>query len=161
MASSAVEIRPAVEGDVPLIHAFICELAAYERLTHEVSATPERLRQTLFGPRPTAEVLIALLGGLPVGFALFFQNYSTFLARSGLYLEDLFVRPAFRGQGVGRALLARLARIARERQCGRVEWAVLDWNEPAIRFYESLGARMMTDWRIFRLTDDALAGLAE
>jgi GNAT superfamily N-acetyltransferase len=157
----SIEIRAAVEADVPLIHSFIRELAEYERLTDAVTATEDRLRESLFGLRPAAEVLIALLDGTPAGFALFFQNYSTFLARSGIYLEDLFVRPAQRGKGIGRKLLARLAKIGRERQCGRVEWAVLDWNEPAIGFYKSLGANPMTDWRIFRLTGDAFQNLAE
>lgn len=158
---SNVHIRPAVETDTPLIHALISELAEYERLSHAVTATHERLRKTLFASRPAAEVLIASLDDVPAGFALFFQNYSTFLAQSGLYLEDLFVRPAFRGKGIGRKLLARLAGLAVERECGRVEWAVLDWNTPAIGFYESLGAEPMTDWRIFRLTGDALKNLAD
>jgi GNAT superfamily N-acetyltransferase len=161
MHPAAIAIRPAVESDVPLIHALICELADYEKLAHEMTATKERLRQTLFGPRPAAEVLIATLGDTPAGFALYFQNYSTFLGRPGIYLEDLFVRPDYRGKGIGRKLLARLTSIARDRECGRVEWAVLDWNEPAIGFYKSLGAKPMNDWRIFRLTGESLQNLTE
>jgi GNAT superfamily N-acetyltransferase len=159
MSSTPITIRPAVESDVPLIHAFISELADYERLAHEFAATQERLRSTLFGARPAAEVLIASFDDAPAGFALFFQNYSTFLAQPGIYLEDLFVRPAFRGKGLGRALLARLASVARERECGRVEWIVLDWNESAINFYKSLGAKPMSDWHVFRLTGDAMRNL--
>lgn len=158
---AAIRIRPAEEADVPLILCFIRELADYERLLHEVVATEERLRRTLFGPRPGAEVLIAEADGEPVGFALFFHNYSTFLAQPGLYLEDLYVRPEARGRGIGRALLAHLARLARERDCGRLEWWVLDWNEAAIRFYDSLGARPMDEWTVFRLTGADLDRLAE
>ena len=161
MMSPDIEIRPAVESDVPLIHALIRELAEYERLSHEVSASEEGLSQTLFGPRPAADVLIASLDKAPAGFALFFQNYSTFLARPGLYLEDLFVRPAYRGKGIGRKLLARLAAVARQRNCGHVEWVVLDWNESAIGFYKSLGARPMSGWQVFRLAGDALQMLAK
>jgi GNAT superfamily N-acetyltransferase len=159
-AAAPVRIRPATEADVPLILRFIRELAEYERLRHEVVATEERLRETLFGVRPAAEVVIAEDAGEPVGFALFFHNYSTFLAQPGIYLEDLYVRPEARGRGVGRALLAHLARLARERDCGRLEWWVLDWNESAIRFYRSLGAQPMSDWTVFRLTGDDLARLA-
>jgi GNAT superfamily N-acetyltransferase len=158
---AAVRIRPAVEADVPLILRFIRELAEYERLRHEVVATEERLRDTLFGARPAAEVVIAEDAGEPVGFALYFHNYSTFLAQPGIYLEDLYVRPEARGRGVGRALLAHLARLARERNCGRLEWWVLDWNESAIRFYRSLGAQPMSDWTVFRLTGGELARLAD
>ncbi len=154
-------IRFAVESDVPLILRFIRDLAEYERLAHKVVATEELLHATLFGPRRYAEVVIAEEGSEPVGFALFFHNYSTFLARPGIYLEDLFVKPETRGKGYGRALLARLAALAIERDCGRVEWAVLDWNEPAIEFYRALGAQMMDDWKIFRLTGDALERLAK
>ncbi|HEX6909051.1 MAG TPA: GNAT family N-acetyltransferase [Longimicrobium sp.] len=157
-------IRPAAKADVPLILRFIRELAEYERLLQEVVATEDRLRDTLFGPRPGAEVVIAEdEDGEPLGFALFFHNYSTFLAQPGIYLEDLYVRPEARGRGAGRALLAHLARLARERGCGRLEWWVLDWNESAIRFYRSLGARPMDEWTVFRLsgTDlDRLAGEA-
>ncbi|HEY0037281.1 MAG TPA: GNAT family N-acetyltransferase [Longimicrobium sp.] len=156
----SIRIRPAKEADVPLILRFIRELADYERLLHEVVATEERLRRTLFGARPGAEVVIAEADGEPVGFALFFHNYSTFLAQPGLYLEDLYVRPEARGRGIGRALLAHLARLARERDCGRLEWWVLDWNEAAIRFYHSLGARPMDEWTVFRLTGDDLDRLA-
>ncbi|HEX6039020.1 GNAT family N-acetyltransferase [Longimicrobium sp.] len=154
-------IRSANEADVPLILRFIRELAEYERLLHEVVATEETLRATLFGPRPAAEVVIAEEDGEPLGFALFFHNYSTFLAQPGLYLEDLYVRPEARGRGTGRALLAHLARLARERGCGRLEWWVLDWNESAIRFYRSLGARPMDEWTVFRLTGADLARLAD
>ena len=145
---------------MPLVLAFIRELAEYERMAEEVVATEELLGAALFGERPVAEAAIAELDGGPVGFALFFHNFSTFLARPGIYLEDLYVRPAARGRGVGRALLAHLARLALERGCGRLEWAVLDWNEPAIRFYEGIGARQMTEWQIFRLSGEALARLA-
>ena len=155
-----LDIRTATQGDVPQILEFIRALAEYEKLAHKVVATEELLHRTLFGPRPYAEVLLAEDDGKPVGFALFFHNYSTFLARPGIYLEDLFVIPEARGRGYGKALLARLARLAIERECGRVEWAVLDWNAPSIAFYESLGAQMLTDWKIFRLTGEALEELA-
>ena len=153
-------LRPAREDDVPVILACIRGLAEYERLAHEVVATEELLRASLFGSRAAAEVVLALEGEAPAGFALFFHNYSTFLARRGLYLEDLFVFPAFRGHGVGRALLSHLARLALERGCGRFEWAVLDWNVDAIRFYESVGAVPMSDWTVYRVAGDALATLA-
>ena len=156
-----IQVRRATRDDVPLILRFIKGLAEYERLAHEVIATEELLARTLFGERPQAEVLIASEGGDPLGFALFFHNFSTFLGRHGLYLEDLFVWPESRGKGVGRALLAALARLALERECGRLEWAVLDWNEPAIGFYRSLGARPMDDWTVFRLGGNALERLAE
>jgi GNAT superfamily N-acetyltransferase len=155
------EIRDANESDVPLILQFIRDLAEYEKLRHLVVATEAELRTTLFGSAPYAEVIIAEEDGTPAGFALFFHNYSTFLAQPGIYLEDLFVKPEYRGRGYGKALLARLARIARERNCGRVEWAVLDWNEPSIAFYESLGARKMDEWHTFRLTGPALDRLAK
>ncbi len=155
-----LRIRPATEDDVPLILHFIRELAEYEKLRHEAVATEEQIRQTLFGPRPYAEVVFAELEGEPVGFALYFHNYSTFLGKPGLYLEDLFVRPEVRGRGVGRRLLAHLAAIAKERGCGRMEWFVLDWNEPAIRFYRSLGARPMDEWTVYRLTGPELDALA-
>jgi GNAT superfamily N-acetyltransferase len=158
-----VTARPAIRGasraDVPLILAFIRELADYERLAHEVVADEAALAATLFGPTPRAEVLIGELRGLPVGFALFFHNYSTFLGRPGIFLEDLFVREEARGHGVGRALLARLAAIAGERGCGRLEWNVLDWNAPSIAFYERLGAAAMNDWTTYRLAGSALAAL--
>jgi GNAT superfamily N-acetyltransferase len=154
-------IRPATQADVPLVLRFIRELADFERLLHEVVATEARLRETLFGARPAAEVVIAEEDGEPLGFALFFHNYSTFLAQPGIYLEDLYVRPEARGRGTGRALLAHLARLARERGCGRLEWWVLDWNESAIRFYRSLGAQPMSDWTVFRLTGSDLSRLAD
>ena len=156
----SLRIEPASEAQVPLILEFIRGLAEYEKLSDEVVATEASLRQSLFGPRPDAEVVIAYADDEPAGFALFFHNYSTFLGRRGLYLEDLFVKPAFRGRGVGRALLQHLARVAVERGCGRFEWWVLDWNEPAIRFYQSLGARPMGDWTVYRLTGPALEALA-
>jgi len=155
-----VRVRAATESDVPLILEFIRALAEYERAPEQVMATEDRLRHTLFGARPAAEVLIAELDGSPAGFALFFPNYSTWLARPGLYLEDLFVRPECRGHGVGGRLLAELALRAVERGCGRLEWAVLDWNEPAIGFYRGLGAIPMDEWTTFRVTGDALASLA-
>jgi GNAT superfamily N-acetyltransferase len=159
--SDALQIRFATEADVPLITRFIRELAEYEQLAHEVVATEETVRETVFGERRHVEVLIAEAEGQAAGFALFFHNYSTFLARPGIYLEDLYVRPELRGKGYGKALLSRLARIARERHCGRFEWAVLNWNEPAIRFYESLGALPMNHWTVYRVTGDALDRLAE
>ena len=153
-------LRPAAVPDVPLILKLIRELAEFERLRHEVVADETRLREQLFGPRPAAEVLLGFdADGTPMGFALFFQNFSTFLARPGIYLEDLYVRPAFRGRGLGRALLERIARLAVERDCGRFEWAVLDWNENAIGFYKKLGAEVKEDWRICRVTGDALQTL--
>jgi len=155
------KIREANESDVPLILQFIRDLAEYEKLAHVVVATEAQLRATLFGSSRYAEVIIAEEDETPAGFALFFHNYSTFLAQPGIYLEDLFVKPEYRGRGYGKALLARLARIARERKCGRVEWAVLDWNEPSIKFYESLGARKMDEWHTFRLTGPALERLAK
>jgi len=154
-------IRAATESDVPVILAFIKKLAAYERLSHEVTATEELLRETLFGARKTAEVAIGYFEGKPVGFVLFFHNYSTFLARPGLYIEDLFVDEAYRRRGFGRALLLHVARLAGERQCGRLEWAVLDWNEPAINFYKRMGAVAMDDWTVFRVTGASLTKLAE
>ncbi len=153
-------LRPATAADVPQILAFIRALADYERLLHEVVATEDGLRQALFGPRPYAEVVLAEHAGAPVGFALFFHTFSTFVGRPGIYLEDLFVVPEARGLGVGKALLAELARLAVERGCGRVEWAVLDWNAPAIRFYDSLGARPNDEWTVYRLDGPALAALA-
>jgi GNAT superfamily N-acetyltransferase len=156
----AFNIREGTESEVPVILQFIRDLAEYEKLAHLVTATEAQLRATLFGNSPFAEVLIGEEDGTPVGFALFFHNYSTFLAQPGIYLEDLFVKPEYRGRGYGKALLTRLAQIARERNCGRVEWAVLDWNEPSIAFYKSLGARPMDDWHTFRLTGEALEKLA-
>jgi len=150
------EIRQATEADVPVILRFIRALAEYEKLSHKVVATEESLRRTLFGNPRFAEVILGYEDGEPVGFALFFHNYSTFLGRPGIYLEDLFVDPDRRGRGYGKALLAHIARLARDRDCGRLEWAVLDWNAPSIQFYKSLGAVPLDDWIIFRLTGEAL-----
>jgi GNAT superfamily N-acetyltransferase len=159
--NAALTIRPAQPADAPLIFAFIRELAAYEKLAHEVVADESTIAETLFGAKPCAEVVIAEIAGEPVGFALFFTNYSTFLGRPGIYLEDLFVRPVARGHGTGRALLGHLAKLAVERSCGRLEWAVLDWNEPAIGFYEKLGATPQSDWTTYRLAGERLKTLAE
>ena len=153
-------IRPATPADLPLIAQFIRDLAAYERLSDAVRFDEQTLGANLFGTRPMAEVVIGELDGAPQGFALFFHNFSTFEGRPGIYLEDLFVRPAARGSGLGKALLARLAAIAVERGCARLEWSVLDWNEPAIGFYRSLGAQLMDEWTIMRVDGDALADLA-
>jgi GNAT superfamily N-acetyltransferase len=153
-------IRPATVGDVPLILSLIRELAVYEKLEHVVSATEESIENALFGNRASVEAIIALLDDQPVGFALFFPNFSTFLGKPGLYLEDLFVRPAARGSGLGRMMLEYLARLAVERGWGRMEWAVLDWNEPAIGFYKKMGATALDDWTTFRVTGDALERLA-
>lgn len=152
-------IRPAEPSDTPLVLEFIRKLAAYEKLTHQVKVTEEDLRKRLFGDRPYAEVLIGEKNGRPVGFALFFHNFSTFEGRPGLYLEDLFVNPEDRGQSYGKAMMACLARLARERGCGRFEWSVLDWNEPSIQFYRALGARPLDDWTIYRIADEALEKL--
>lgn len=160
MSETSVKIVTARDRDVPLILQMIRDLAEYERMSDEVVATEAGLHEVLFGPQPQAEVLIAYADDRPAGFALFFHNFSTFVGRRGLYLEDLFVKPEFRGLGIGRHLLTELARIAVERNCGRFEWSVLDWNEPAIRFYEKLGAQMMKEWRIFRLTGESLKQLA-
>ncbi len=156
----SLQIRSAVREDVGTILHFIRSLAIYEKLLGDVVADEEKLTRTLFGERPYAEVLIAEWEGKPAGFALFFHNYSTFLAKPGIYLEDLFVDPEYRGKGIGKALLVALARLARERDCGRVEWSVLDWNEPAIGFYKSLGAVPMDEWTIFRVTGPALPKLS-
>ena len=156
-----VRIVPATEKDTPVIRSLIKGLAEYERLAHDVEATEEGIRESLFGDWSAAEVVLAYVGSDVAGFALFFHNFSTFLGRRGLYLEDLFVLPAYRGRGVGRRLLSHLARIAIERRCGRMEWWVLDWNETAIRFYRSIGARPMDDWTVYRLDGDALARLAD
>lgn len=159
--TDAVEIRPATEADLPIILSLIRELAEYERAPDAVVATEAGLREVLFGAKPSAEVLLALEDGEAVGFAVYFYNFSTWLGRPGLYLEDLFVRPEKRGSGYGRALLERLAQIAHERGCGRMEWAVLDWNEPAIQFYRKLGAQPMDEWTVFRLTSEGIARLAK
>jgi GNAT superfamily N-acetyltransferase len=154
-------LRPATPADVPALVGLIRELAVYEKLEHLVQATPERLAPHLFGPRPVAEAVVAeAADGAVVGFALFFTNFSTFLAQPGLYLEDLYVQPAWRGRGIGKALLRHLGALAVERGCGRFEWSVLDWNAPAIGFYEALGATVMPDWRICRVTGPALAAFA-
>src|SRR5262249_55450301 len=149
-------IRPATAADTSTICRLIRDLAEYERLSHAVSLDEDRLREHLFGTRPYAEVLLAEDEGRVVGFALFFPDYSTFLARPGIYLEDLFVEPEYRGRGHGKALLAALARLGLERGCGRLEWSVLNWNEPALRFYRALGAVPMDEWTVYRLTGDAL-----
>lgn len=155
-----IQIRRGRPSDLPAILAFIRELASYERLRRECVADEGSLRRWLFGRRPAAEVLIGRVEGRDAGFALFFQSFSTFLARPGLFLEDVFVRPEFRGQGLGRKFLERLAAIATARGFGRVEWNVLEWNRPAIRFYESIGAKALTDWRPFRVSGKALSRLA-
>lgn len=155
-----IQIRPATIADAGLVYALICELADYEKLRHEVVATLESSRESIFGSGSCAEVLIAELDGKPEGFAIYFATYSTFLARQGIYLEDIYVREAVRGQGIGKQLLAAVARVAADRQCGRLEWSVLDWNKPAIDFYESLGAEAQSEWIKYRLTGDALQTLA-
>ena len=157
---SDIRIAAAREEDVPVVLELIKALAEYEKLTDQAIATEQDIHRALFGPRPMAEVVLAFADREPVGFALFFQNFSTFLGRPGVYLEDLFVVPEWRRRGVGRRLLVHLARIAVERQCGRMEWSVLDWNRPAIAFYERLGASVLHDWRVCRLTGDSLARLA-
>ena len=153
---AGVRIVPAQASDVPVILEMIKALADYEQLTHEVVATEDDLRQSLFGPRPAGEVVLAYSGDTPIGFALFFHNFSTFLGRHGLYLEDLFVVPEWRGKGVGKQLLVHIAAIAESRKCGRMEWAVLDWNESAIAFYRRMGAHVLDDWRLCRLTGHEL-----
>jgi GNAT superfamily N-acetyltransferase len=158
---TALEIRTTTEADVPVILGLIRDLATYEREPDAVVATEEGLREVLFGAKPSAEVLLALENAEPVGFAVYFYNFSTWLGRPGLYLEDLFVRPEKRGKGYGRALLERLAQIAKERGCGRMEWAVLDWNDPAIQFYRKLGAEPMNEWTVFRLTQEGISKLAD
>ena len=160
MPPESIEITPATEHDVPVILRLIKALAEYEHLTHEVQATEEGLRVSLFGPRPAAEVVLARVEGQPVGFAVYFHNYSTFVGRPGLYLEDLFVLPEYRRQGIGRRLLAHVAAIAVERNCGRMEWAVLDWNTPAIHIYRAVAARSMDEWTVFRLMGEELRQLA-
>ena len=154
-------ILPAVESDIPTILELIRGIAEYEKLSHEVVATEDLLREHLFGAHPKAEVRIARLGEKPVGFALFFHNFSTFVGLPGIYLEDLFVLPEFRGRGIGKALLKELAKIAVERKCGRLEWSVLDWNKPAIGFYESLGAEPISEWTIYRMTETEIKRLAQ
>ena len=153
-------LRPASSADVPAILECIRRLAEYERLAHECIATEAQLRDTLFGATPSAEVVLAFAGEEPAGFALWFQSYSTFLAKPGLYLEDLFVEPEHRGAGIGKALLRHLAALAVERDCGRLEWRVLDWNTPSIRFYESLGAVLLPEWELVRMTQPGFRRLA-
>jgi GNAT superfamily N-acetyltransferase len=154
--SAALEIRPATAADVPLVLSFVKQLAEYEKLSHMVTASEAGLREALFGERPGAEVLLAFAEGEPVGFAVYFHNFSTFLGRKGLWLEDIFVRPERRGRGYGKALLLAVARVAHERGCGRFEWAALDWNTPAWEFYRALGAAPLEDWTMFRVTGAAL-----
>ena len=153
-------IRPATKVDAPVILSLIQGLAEYEKLSHEVVATEELLRDTLFGARPVAEVILGDFEGDPVSFALFFHNYSTFLGRPGIYLEDLFVKPEMRRKGFGKVMLAYVANLAKERQCGRLEWSVLDWNEPAWKFYKSIGADPMDQWTVHRVTGDGISRLA-
>jgi len=154
------QIKSATESDVPVILSFVKKLARYEQLLHEVVATEDLLRETLFGKRRTAEVAIGYLESKPVGFVLFFHNYSTFLGKPGLYIEDLFVDEDYRRRGYGRALLLHVARLAKERNCGRLEWSVLDWNQPAIDFYKKLGASPMSEWTVFRVAGKSLDELA-
>jgi GNAT superfamily N-acetyltransferase len=153
-------IRPAVPADVDAIFALMLELAEFEKLTHVFIATEAGVHDALFGTRPSAEALVAVDGGKTVGYALYFHNFSTFLGKRGLYLEDLYVQPAMRGSGLGKRMLRELAALALERQCGRFEWTVLDWNQNAIDFYEKMGATVLPDWRIVRITGDALGSLA-
>ena len=159
--SSNFTIRAATENDVATILALIKELAEYEHLSHEVEATADDIRKSLFGDRPVAEALIGEADGIAVSFALFFYNFSTFLGKPGIYLEDLYVKPEHRSNGFGRRMLAHIARLAKERNCGRFEWSVLDWNEPAIRTYDRLNARPMKEWLLYRLTGEALEQLAQ
>ncbi|WP_333798156.1 GNAT family N-acetyltransferase [Rheinheimera sp.] len=158
---AGLSLRLATKNDVPQILSFIQALADYEKLAHEVVATEDKLAATLFSDKAFAEVVIADYQGEPAGFALFFHNYSTFLAKPGIYLEDLFVNPSLRGKGIGKALITYLAKLAVERDCGRLEWSVLDWNQPAIDFYQSLGAVMLSDWRINRVTGQTLQAMAQ
>lgn len=155
-----IVIRSAVAEDIPAILGFVKELAEYEHLSHMVTATEADLREALFGERPYAEAIVATWRGEAAGFGLFFHNYSTFLARPGIYIEDVYVRPSHRGRGLGKALLARIAAIAVARRCARIEWSVLKWNEPSIRFYRSLGAAPLEEWQMFRMTGEAISRLA-
>jgi GNAT superfamily N-acetyltransferase len=157
----SLRIEPVTDADIPVLYTLIKALAEYERLGHMVVSTEDDFRTALLGPRPVIEAVIARVDGTPVGYALWFHTFSTFLGQRGLYLEDLFVLPEYRGQGVGRALLAHLANIAVERGCGRMEWVVLDWNEPAIGFYKKIGGEPLTDWQVFRLTGEALEKLGK
>jgi len=160
MNTQSLSIRQATRADVPLVLSFVKDLADYEKLSHLVVATEEVIADELFGPKSHTEVLLGHVGADPVAFAVYFHNFSTFLGRKGLYLEDLYVRPAYRRHGYGRAMLLHIARIAAERNCGRFEWSVLDWNEPAIFFYETLGATIMHEWKLVRVTGEALRKLA-
>ena len=160
-AKQSLRIAPAEESQVPLILGFIRQLAEYEKLLHKVEADEAKIRESLFGPRPCAEVVIAYWGEQPAGFAIFFQTYSTFWGRPGIYLEDLFVEPSFRGHGVGKALLVHLAKLTRERGGARLEWSVLDWNEHAIQFYKGLGAEPLEEWTMYRVTGEKLDKLAQ
>jgi GNAT superfamily N-acetyltransferase len=157
----SITISPATPADVPAILSLIRELAEYEKLAHRMSATAQSLHRDLFGPRPYAEVFMGRLDGRIVGYALFFHSYSTFMAMPGIYLEDVYVQPAVRGRGVGRALLREVARVARDRNCGRLEWSVLDWNKPSIDFYLSLGAVPLDEWTMYRMDESTIAKLAE
>jgi len=159
--TSTFKIRPAIEEDAAVILSLIKELAEYEHLSHEVVATENDIRKTLFGDRPFAETLIGEYEGLPISFALFFHNFSTFVGKPGIYLEDLYVQPAHRGKGFGSKMLAHIAALARERDCGRFEWSVLNWNTPAIRTYEKLDASPMKEWILYRLSGEALNKLAD
>jgi GNAT superfamily N-acetyltransferase len=161
MSERSFEIRDADVADIPIIMQLIRDLATYERAPNDVIATEQDLREVLFGAEPAAKVVIAFEDTAPVGFAVYFFNFSTWLGRPGLYLEDLFVKPEMRGRGYGRALLVHLAKIARDHKCGRMEWAVLTWNDPAIQFYKKLGAAALDEWRVFRLTKDGIGKLAE
>ncbi len=149
-----ISLRFAEEKDIPVIFSLIKELAVYEKLSDKVTVTEEILKENLFGKRKYAEVIIAELDGKPVGQALFFHNFSTFMGKPGIYLEDLYVKPGYRGKGIGKALLNKLIEVAKERNCGRVEWVVLDWNKPAIDFYKKLGAKEMSGWLVYRLNED-------
>ncbi|MGE5441305.1 MAG: N-acetyltransferase family protein [Bacteroidota bacterium] len=159
--STAIVIKKACKSDTPLILSFIKQLAEYERMSDDVVATEELLKEVLFGNSPSAEVVLAYYNNEPAGFAIYFFNFSTFVGRPGLYLEDLFVKPALRGKGIGKALLIHLAKKAIEKKCGRFEWSVLDWNAPAINFYKSLGARPMDEWTVFRIDGEKLKSLSE
>lgn len=159
--ASKFNIRPATENDVSSIYSLIKELADYERLSHEVAATEEDIRQSLFGGRPFAEVLLGEYEDIPISYALFFYNFSTFNGKPGIYLEDLYVKPQYRSNGFGRRMLAHIARVAKEHNCGRFEWSVLDWNEPAIRTYDRLNAKPMKEWILYRLSGKALNKLAD
>ncbi len=160
MLPPPLTLRPARADDAPLVHEFILAIAEYEKLVHEVTATVEDIRSALTGEPPQVEVRLAYWDGTPAAFALFYHNFSTFTGQRGLYLEDLFVKPEFRGKGIGKTLLLELIKLAGERRCARMEWVALDWNKPAIGFYEQLGARVMNEWLLFRLTEDRIRSLA-